>query len=153
MKKAVIPVLFIILTLIISACSGEKAKQSSPEAAIKSLYTAALNNDLDTFTKIISNHEDFDSYYVQDALDAVKAHIVEYGGVSNLKITEIKRKDLLDEAAEDLDYWFGEDWSMVMEDYQDEDDLVHLWLLKKVDGLYYVIASEEFYKEEFLKKY
>ncbi|SDZ48818.1 hypothetical protein SAMN05421736_11480 [Evansella caseinilytica] len=129
--------------------------QSSPVETIKSLYNAALNDDFDTFSQLITDNADaiIDEYEIEIAFDNVKSHLADTGGLASLQFTELKRDELVAEFTEHTDDVFGEDWIMIMEDFQNEYELVHLWVLKKIDGLYYIFGYDEFDKEGFLENY
>ncbi|WP_068674947.1 hypothetical protein [Oceanobacillus sp. Castelsardo] len=145
MKK--ISIIFGTFVLLLCGCSGVG---NGPVKTIQTLHEAAMEGDEQTFTKLLSLAEG-DIGDPEEAMEVIRELTMELGGVKNIKLVEVKKDQLIDEAVEDLTEEFGNDWTLVAEQMEEDSDEVLVWLLKKVDKDYYIFYGEDLSPDEFLK--
>lgn len=72
--------------------------------------------------------------------------------MENMNFVTLRQEDLIEEATEYLNDYYGVGkWSLVMEDYLD-DDSFYLWILQKIDGEFFVIDGDDYFTSEDLFK-
>lgn len=119
--------------------------RGSPYNTIVALYEAALNGDKDVFENITQ----FSTEKIHSSWMAER--VMEAGSTGGLRIEEIDKAwikaDLRDKMAKE----YGEDFALMVE--WEKDDYVQLFILKKVNGSYYVMWHEDENKDGFLDYY
>ncbi|MCH1624604.1 hypothetical protein [Fredinandcohnia quinoae] len=146
MKK----VLFIPLAasiLLLGACSS---LGNNPVNTVKDLYNAAAENDLDTFSKITSQFDEISGSQLS-AMEEFASTVVDKGGVEKMKFSKIKKSNLNKETLDGITEEYGDDWELVAEEISEDEGEVFLWLLKEVDGKYYVLYADDMSLDEIMK--
>lgn len=155
MKKLL---LIVAMAILLGACSNAGATLrggSEAEKTVKKIYKAALEQDLDTFSRITSPIDGIEDEY-DEALAELAEIVHDEGGTEKLKFTEVKKEDIVDDAVEYCENTYENGWKVVM---VSGDSYHFFWLLDKVDGKYYAYEAgdwdfQEFFKnEESYKKY
>lgn len=157
MKKLL---LLIVSVILLSACSSKAASTSAVSTSatstsavqtVKQMYEAALNQDSETFQKIMSQYKDIDGNY-SEALSELADIVHSLGGTEKLSFEELKDEDIQKEVINHLDNKYENGWKMVLVSPKNgaKGD-TFAWLLDKVDGDYYVLEGDEADQEEILK--
>lgn len=119
--------------------------RGSPYNTIVALYEAALNGDKDVFENITQ----FSTEKIHSSWMAER--VMEAGSTEGLRIEEIDKAwikaDLRDKMAKE----YGKDFALMVE--WEKDDYAQLFILKKVNGSYYVMWHEDENKDGFLDYY
>ncbi|MBP2077041.1 hypothetical protein [Oceanobacillus polygoni] len=139
MRKQFIFGLF-ILVLFLSGCS------QGAVSAVEDVYRASLDGDREKVAQLFSQFDGYDSYYLDEVMDDISWSVLDIGGIENMNLKEVKRKELKPEAIEELDDMYGENWELVATQL-DEDDFF-FWVLKKVSGSYFIVDAEDFDLED-----
>lgn len=137
--------LFLIpmMLLLLGGCSSS----NGPVTTVENMYNAAVDRDIESFTKILSGFDGL-SGYEQEAMADLASDVIDLGGVSEMNITELEKDDLKDEFVDELNERFN-DWAIVSVELGE--DYHYFWLLQKIDGEYYVIDGDDFKSEDVLK--
>ncbi|WP_249870444.1 hypothetical protein [Oceanobacillus saliphilus] len=143
MKKRISALfLLLLITLLLVGCMSKGSA-----ATVEGMYKAALNREADHLSKIFSQVDGYDDYYLSEIMNNLTSDVMDANGIENMNIKEIERKHLNLEAIEDFDDEFGSNWELVA--VQMDVNYFYVWVLKEVSGNYFIVYAEDFDKEEF----
>ncbi|MDQ0231383.1 hypothetical protein [Metabacillus malikii] len=138
---------FLAIIFLLTACSSSDS--SNAAGAIKTMYKAALNHDVETFTRMVSD-DVMDYYNPEDSMEDLRETINEAGGLAELKVLEISKDKLNEEMVKSFSEEFQNNWHFVVQDINQDEFLC--WILVKGDRYYQVIYVEDLSQDEFLKE-
>lgn len=117
------------------------------------MYQASLDHDVEKFNEIMSKSVMLNGNDSEEAMNALKEMIPtgenDVRDISNLELKELKQKELKDEVISGINNEYGDNWTIVMQ--KNKKDSNYFWMLKKIDGKYYILNGDDAKDDEFLK--